>query len=309
LIGSLVIAIGCGVEGHPNLRIDPGPGCWSKPCKDITFITDETIVIDTIELDNEKNTAEGCQEYCKDNEDCKFFSFTHHPTTGDCKLLKEECVHETFDDANHISGPKDCEEIPSCPVLEPPTELGSPESMFWTDQSGTTNPYKQESGIGTKIITSCGDEKHISECKVDDKDDTKAKWSTEDGKFDPTKPDDEGSKCKCPEFKFWYDPNDEAGAIFSCSETNDFSSDFELAPTDECVLICGIEVYKHIYCHDGKWNDVEETEFEKGIGCFEFPAPKPNGSTTEEPDKTTTENSEDTTVGSTTEASEDTTTE
>jgi len=310
LIGSLVIAVGCGVQGHPNLRIEPGPGCWNKPCKDAAFITSDIVVADK-KLSNDKNSAEECQKLCNENKECKFFSFTHYANQGDCKLLSEDCVHETYDDPNHKSGPKDCEAIPSCPPITVPDDLASPESMFWTEKRGLVNPYKEDSPLKTKITTSCGGTQYTSECVKDKDDEKKGKWSTEGG-VDPMKPDEDKSKCKCPELHFWYNPNDEPGAIFSCTDENtEIDDDFTLAPTDECVLICGIEVYKHIYCHDGKWNDVEDIQ--KGIGCFEYPEPNPDVPTTEDPDPTTTdvpditttEESEDTT----TEESEDTTTE
>merc|ERR1711970_1090876 len=306
LIGSLLIAVGYGVEGHPNLRIDPGPGCWNKPCKDASFTINDEIVLEDKKLESDKNKVGECQKLCQANDACKFFSFTHYTNRGDCKLLSEDCAHDTYDDPNHISGPKDCEAIASCPIITTPASLESPETMFWTEITGVVNPYKEQSGLGTKITTSCGDTLHTSECVEDDKDKTKGKWSTgKDGAFDPMNPDDDGSKCKCPELKFWYNPNDEPGAIFSCSKT-EVSDDFSLDPTDECVLICDIEVYKHIYCHDGKWNDVEQADMENGIGCFEYPDPNPDGpTTTEDSDITTTEESEDTT----TEESEDTTTE
>jgi len=315
LIGSLLIAVGCGVDGHPNLRIDPGPGCWNKPCKEAAFANaDKDIIVATSDLDSDHNKPEECQTLCKDNDKCTFFSFTHHPNKGVCRLLNKDCTHETYDDVNHISGPKDCEAIPSCPPIATPASLESPETMFWTEITGVVNPYKEESRLGTQITTSCGDIQHTSECVEDDKNPGTGKWSTgKDGAFDPMKPDEDGSKCKCPELNFWYNPNDEPGAIFSCSKT-EVSDDFSLDPTDECVLICGIEVYKHIYCHDGKWNDVEEADMKNGIGCFEYPDPNPDGpTTTEDSDITTTEESEDTTTedseDTTTEESEDTTTE
>ena len=34
---------------------------------------------------------------------------------------------------------------------------------------------------------------------------------------------DKDTKCECAPFKLWYNPNDERGAAFYCTETKDFS--------------------------------------------------------------------------------------
>jgi len=269
-----------GVVGYPDLRIDVGDGCWKNPCIPKELMGDN--VIEKIKDDTDQmSTPEECQKKCQENDECNYFNHEILGNNGVCYLLKAECdMSPTFNE-KMVSGPKDCKDQPFCEPLEFPTK-DTPESVYWTCEMDEINPYKDQIPVGTKCHTRCGKDADANEIEytaqcIADADGKTGKWELEDAAFDPLKKDD--SICACPTFHIWYDPNKEDGAIFSCTRDISFEDpiNVELEPEDRCVMICGYEVDRDIFCHNGQWNDVESDEYEasgSGIYCYDSPPPK-----------------------------------
>jgi len=270
------------VVSYPDLKIDVGAGCWQNPC--IPTELRGPKFLEKIKTDNDEvSTPEKCQAKCQEKEECNYFSHEILGNNEVCYLLKSECDKEYTFNEKKISGPKSCEDQPFCEPLGFPTE-NTPETVYWTCEMDEINPYSDQIPIGTLCYTRCGKDsdgievEYKAEC-VEDPDNAAnkiGKWEKSDDSFDPLKKDE--SKCPCPEFNFWYNPNTEDGAIFSCTEDITFGEDpinVQLEPTNRCVLICGYEVDRDIFCHNGQWNDADPEEYESsgsGIFCYDEPS-------------------------------------
>jgi len=208
------------------------------------------------------------------------------------------CAKQLHLKKKKYSGPKNCAGEAYCKKLEYPTNDDA-ETIYWTCNDGDINPYEDQIPIGATCYTRCNKNEKgveiefIAKC-VDDEDptsETKGKWDlSEAGDYDPANPD--SSICQCPKFHLWYNPNVEDGAIFSCTTAIEFPEDpnvaidTEIEKTNRCALICGYEVVRDIFCHNGQWNDAEEDEYKEGgngIGCYNRPTT--TTTTTETPDE------------------------
>jgi len=247
--------------------IDPGPGCWRQPCEM------ETISHDQIS-DSKRGveSAIACQKECKGS--CKSFNFNPSPVNSNlnkCDLLTiEDCPKKKRGNHGDVSGPKTCDTVEFCEKLKQPDS--SPVALYWHNYDTTPhiNPYFDQIPQNTEIHASCGDDKFTAQCTG------KTGWKKDKDFTDPTTKE---ALCPCKQkFEFWYDPNDEEGAEFYCTENTDFSgatpeNPIVLDDKDSCVLVCDGYLTSEIMCENGHWTG--EFDPEKGVGCYKLPAPKP----------------------------------
>jgi len=98
---------------------------------------------------------------------------------------------------------------------------------------------------------------------------------------------DTDSPCQCLDFSLWYNPNEEPGADFYCTET-DFSAAspeniLNISPTEECVLMCDNYLVANIGCQNGAWTDADP---ELGVACYNAPPTLAGAPTTSAPTTT-----------------------
>lgn len=259
-------------------RAQDGVECWQDPCKTYELHNEEKF-LETFELEDTAFEPKNCQDKCKEygeGNQCKYFSYEFSGVDGDpldvqCHLFKEKCdTTPATESRRSVSGPKDCpKDADLCDLITLPAQPDS-ETLIWIEEKGG-DPYKEKFPEGSTITTSCGSENYEATCT---KEGEEMKWvpNKNDGP-DPTTPEKDKSKCKCPEFEFGYDPNKEPGAQFFCDPEFKFEDgkNTKLEATSECILICDHQVRKQIFCHDGGWNDVDDHDIADGFGCYHRP--------------------------------------
>merc|ERR1719233_2462350 len=223
----------------------------------------------------ESESAEDCQEKCKDEEGCKHFSFHITRGQGQCSLLSScQVITECLDVANCVAGRKTCD----CPALDYlPGTKDSTEYARWS--CGDIDPYSSSIPVGTTCSVSC------------------ASWAEsplestclKNGKWSPTvsparrsltylapypTPDQPDMVCGCEEVgPFKYNPNDEEGAEFVCQgwepQRYDKEDGWTIKNSDHCELFCSNEPQPiaTVACQGNTW----EGQPEIGFWCYQKP--------------------------------------
>jgi len=268
---SVLVMVLSSCEGFREPRADPGPDCW------FNYVCDSEGNNKLDEIRNDIPTAQECYDLCNANADCKFFTFRElYMGQTVCTLLTTCNLQTTCSNpASCTSGPNDCTVVNPCPQL-----TYTAGSAIWSCD-GLVDPYQNQIPDGYTCHTSCGGWKSLDGTET-----VMASATCVNGAWDNLmlQPDtdavvntpDTDSPCQCMEFQLWYNPNDEPGADFYCTQT-DFSAAsaeniLSIQPDEECVLLCDNFLVANIQCQNGDWTDADP---ETGIACYKAPPTLP----------------------------------
>ena len=200
----------------------------------------------TLVTTEESESAEDCQEKCKEDDECNYFSFHLTRGRGLCSLLRSCLVpSQCSSEAKCVTGSKTCD----CPSLSYlPGSKDSTQYARWS--CGDIDPYSSSVPVGTTCSASCSswpDSPLQSTCLRN------GRWSPTVALSSPRTilpylapyptPDQPDMVCGCQEVgPFMYDPNDEDGARFACQgwEPERYKEDegWTIKNTDQCELFC-----------------------------------------------------------------------
>eukprot|EP00090_Calanus_glacialis_P043503 TRINITY_DN7703_c1_g1_i5.p1 TRINITY_DN7703_c1_g1~~TRINITY_DN7703_c1_g1_i5.p1 ORF type:complete len:346 (-),score=54.61 TRINITY_DN7703_c1_g1_i5:102-1139(-) len=221
------------------------------------------------------DSPSACQQLCEANNDCKFWTFLQLRGKHICSLLSEcSAKSKCPSKSSCASGPKKC----TCPALD--RTSGSEEDSKYARWNCGDTSYDEELEVGTKCTATCGNWRNAeneiivveSECQLG------GDWSTTkaltgqtlayDNYYHWAKPNEDDMKCGCDTITVReYDPNTEDGALFVCAESKDFSTEWTMTTSDQCVLYCNEDLAASFACAADGWTGQPEN----GFWCYTNP--------------------------------------
>jgi len=262
---------------------------------------------------NEYDDEETCRQFCAETAGCKHFTW-YKTRKAMCYALSD-CEEERnaicLTKGACISGPMSCDNSTTVVTgCESPAQL-SPEYIPWQCNGPQGNvltaaEMSETLTVGSTCYLGCdswktaaGSRGYLESTCGSDGEWTSTAPHNGEGELDTPKgpyplptagntSDPSPLKCSCSSLhvtwptnasdnNYYYNPNDEDGTEFKCSEaaqTND--GNFVVQEDNSCILYCDTHLTASVSCNDGVWTG----EPHKGFWCYTEPTPRITSSST-----------------------------